>query len=129
MNLKIKKHHELPSRGAARSEIVFHVVCKLDLSDEEQTLVDRYVGGEHIVATLETARTGEPRIVRLLALQKGYSASARSPDLLSDLIERVTQGCEALSKSLADMHGWHGETEILIPETNGSEEEPAEPED
>jgi hypothetical protein len=128
MKLKIKKHHSLPPRGPVSGDFSFHVVCKLELSAEEQTLVDRYLGGDCSVASFETTKSGEPRMVRLIALQRGYTASSKSTETLSELIALVTKGCESLSDSLAKMNRWNAEYVICIPSEDVGDDETIESE-
>ncbi|MEP7016077.1 MAG: hypothetical protein ABI925_11610 [Verrucomicrobiota bacterium] len=89
----------------------FSFACKVEVSEEERVLIERYGLGVHPIAAY-TSGAGKSLDLRFRDIEKGFSDTRQSLGELLELEQKVLEGCREV-KGLAQLRSTYGGEETI----------------
>jgi hypothetical protein len=120
MKLWLDRQQEIKTNRRGQSEgALFHLSCRLDLSQHERELIDTYAQENYPVAMLQMddvrdfrPSRPEEHIIRLPQLIEGWSISTKFVSGAHRAEEVVREGCESFQNVLLAMESYGGQEEV-----------------
>ena len=118
MKLKIKRDQaDVKGLLGGHKGVRFSLYAKVDITDEERALIERYKVGDYILASYQFSRKGSEPVdinLRVNSLVNGYKTDMDSIYKLLELEEAIKNGCGNLKTLIQVMATFGGEETIEI---------------
>jgi hypothetical protein len=92
----------------------FSLSCQVEISSDEQALIEKYKVHDYVLTSLRTSNRVEPKIITVRSLIEGYKEELDDVATLLANEEAITEVCKGFKNLLMVMASFGGEEVVEI---------------